>query len=219
MSSYKLLNDNCKYENNLSSEELSSLKTLMRNKNIVIQKADKGNTVVIMDKEKYIQGVQNVISDSSKFIPLKIPPEDYINYIVNVEKKFRKLFKAKIKDIALSSYKLLNDNCKYENNLSSEELSSLKTLMRNKNIVIQKADKGNTVVIMDKEKYIQGVQNVISDSSKFIPLKIPPEDYINYIVNVEKKFRKLFKAKIKDIALSSYKLLNDNCKYEKKNEN
>ena len=178
----------------------------MRNKNIVIQKADKGNTVVIMDKEKYIQGVKNVISDSSKFIPLKIPPEDYINYIVNVEKKFRKLFKAKIKDIALSSYKLLNDNCKYENNLSSEELSSLKTLMRNKNIVIQKADKGNTVVIMDKGKYIQGVKNVISDSSKFIPLKIPPEDYINYIVNVEKKFRKLFKAKIKDIALSSYKL-------------
>ena len=57
----------------LSSEELSSLKTLMRNKNIVIQKADKGNTVVIMDKEKYIQGVKNVISDYSKFIPLKIP--------------------------------------------------------------------------------------------------------------------------------------------------
>ena len=104
----------------------------------------------------------------------------------------RERFKAKIKDIALSSYKLLNDNFKYENNLSSEELSSLKTLMRNKNIVIQKADKDNTVVIMDKEKYIQGVKNVISDSSKFIPLNIPPEDYINYIVNVEKKFRKLF---------------------------
>ena len=100
-------------------------------------------------------------------------------------------FKAKLKDIALSSYKLLNDNCKYENNLSSQELSSLKTLMRNKNIVIQRADKGNTVVIIDKDKYIQGVKNVISDSSKFIPLNIPPEDYINYIVNVEKKFRKL----------------------------
>ena len=53
-----------------------------RNKNIVIQKADKGNTVVIMDKGKYIQGVKNVISDSSKFIPLKIPPEDYINSFI-----------------------------------------------------------------------------------------------------------------------------------------
>ena len=64
----------------------------MRNKNIVIQKGDKGNTVAIIDKEKYIQGVKNVISDSSKFIPLNISPEDYINYIANVEKKFRKLF-------------------------------------------------------------------------------------------------------------------------------
>ena len=55
----------------------------------VIQKADKGNTVVIIDKDKYIQGVKNVISDSSKFIPSDILPEDYI---VNVEKKFRRLF-------------------------------------------------------------------------------------------------------------------------------
>ena len=64
----------------------------------------------------------------------------------------RKRFKAKLKDVALSSYKLLNDNCKYENNLSSEELSSLKTFTRNKNIIIQKADKGNTLVIIDRER-------------------------------------------------------------------
>ena len=57
------------------------------------KKADKGNnTVVIIDKEKYIHGVKNVISYSSKFIPWNIPSEDYINYIVNVEKKIRKLF-------------------------------------------------------------------------------------------------------------------------------
>ena len=64
----------------------------MRNKKIVIQKADKGNTIVIIDKEKYIQGVKNIISDFSKFIPLNILPDDYINYIGSVEKKFRKLF-------------------------------------------------------------------------------------------------------------------------------
>ena len=63
-----------------------------KNKNIVTQKADKGNTVVIIDKEKCIQGVKNVISDSSKSIALNIPLEDYISYIANVEKKFRKLF-------------------------------------------------------------------------------------------------------------------------------
>ena len=64
----------------------------MRTKDIFIQKADKGNTVVTMDKEKYIQGVKNVISDSSKFILLSIPPEHYTNYTVNVEKKLRNLF-------------------------------------------------------------------------------------------------------------------------------
>ena len=64
----------------------------MRSKNIVIQKADKCNTVVIIDKEKYIQGVNNVIFDSSKSIALNIPPEDYLNDIVNVEKIIRKLF-------------------------------------------------------------------------------------------------------------------------------
>ena len=102
----------------------------------------------------------------------------------------RKRFKAKLKDIALSSDKLLNDNCKYENNLSSEELSSYKTLIRKKNIAIQKADKDITVVIIDKEKYIQGLKNIISNSSQFIPSNIQPDDYTNYIVNVEKKFRK-----------------------------
>ena len=34
----------------------------MRNKNI-IQKADKGNIVVITDKEKYTEGVKRAISD------------------------------------------------------------------------------------------------------------------------------------------------------------
>ena len=79
----------------------------IRNKNIVIQNTGKGNTVVIIDKEKYIQGVKNVISDSSKFVALNIPPEDYINYIVNVEKKFRKLFNNLYDNNKISKDKLL----------------------------------------------------------------------------------------------------------------
>ena len=73
---------------------------------------------------------------------------------VTTEEKDR--FKTKLKDIALSSFKLFSDNCKFENNLSAEEINSLKALMRNKDI-IKKADKGNTVVITDKDKYIEGV--------------------------------------------------------------
>ena len=39
MSCFKLFSDNCKFENNLPAEEVNSLKALMRNKSIIIQKA------------------------------------------------------------------------------------------------------------------------------------------------------------------------------------
>ena len=59
----------------------------MRNKNIIIQKADKGNTVGITDKEKYIEDVKRAISDSNKFVQLNITPGKYLHCIVNVEEK------------------------------------------------------------------------------------------------------------------------------------
>ena len=101
-------------------------------------------------------------------------------------------FKTKLKDIALSSFKLFSDNCKFENNLSAEEINSLKALMRNKDI-IREADKGNTAVITDKTKYIEGLKRTISDSNKFVQLNITPAKYLNYIINAEKKFKQLFK--------------------------
>ena len=65
-------------------------------------------------------------------------------------------FKTKLKDIAV--FQRFSDNCKFENNLSVEEINLFKALMRNKNIIIQKVDKGNTIVV---EKYIEGVKRAI----------------------------------------------------------
>ena len=61
----------------------------------------------------------------------------------------RDSFKTKLKDIELW---FLRENCKFEINLSADEINLLKTLMRNKNIIIPKAFKGNTVIITDKEE-------------------------------------------------------------------
>ena len=44
-------------------------------------------------------------------------------------------FKTKLKDIALSSFKLFNENCQFENKLSAEEINLLKALLTNKNII------------------------------------------------------------------------------------
>ena len=107
----------------------------------------------------------------SKGLQFAIPPKqiDYSGYLTEFELLYRssmdlsltaeerERFKTKLKDIALTSQKFYNDNCKFENNLSLEEVQSLKSLMKEKNIVIQKADKGNTVVITDKDNYIKGI--------------------------------------------------------------
>ena len=106
----------------------------------------------------------------------------------------RDRFTTKLKDMSLPSFKLFSDNCKFENKFSAEEINSLKALMRNKNVIIQKADKGNTVAITDKQKYIEDVKGAISDSSKFFQFSNTPEKYLNYIINIEKKFKQLFKS-------------------------
>ena len=57
--------------------------------------------------------------------------------------------KAKTKEEALSSYEF------YENsvaqNLSKEELIALKNLSKNKDLIIQKSDKSDSVVIVDMQ--------------------------------------------------------------------
>ena len=97
----------------------------------------------------------------SKGLRPAIPPKQIDHFMTEFELFYRSAFdfsmtseerdrfKTKLKDMTLPSFKICSDNCKSENNLSAEEINSLKALMRSKSIIIQKADKGNTVVIMD----------------------------------------------------------------------
>ena len=39
------------------------------------------------------EGVKRDMSDLNKFVQLNITPDKYLNYIINVEKKFKQLFK------------------------------------------------------------------------------------------------------------------------------
>ena len=56
----------------LTQSECKSLKELMQCKDLVIQKAGKGNTVVITYRENYLKSIKSLLSDNSKFIPVKI---------------------------------------------------------------------------------------------------------------------------------------------------
>ena len=63
----------------------------------------------------------------------------------------RDFLKNKLKDICFSTLKSYSFD-KVEKNLSEAEFLALKNLIEHKDLVIQKADKGNTVVITDRTK-------------------------------------------------------------------
>ena len=64
----------------------------------MIQKADKDNTMVILDKISYISVIEEILNDHIKFSNLNIPAGKEINYITNLEKRITsdlKLLKGK----------------------------------------------------------------------------------------------------------------------------
>ena len=75
---------------NLSKEEFQALLTLKNKNNLVFQKADKGNTIVILDKTSYISSVESLLQDTQKFQKLDIRSDKELNYLINLENKLKK---------------------------------------------------------------------------------------------------------------------------------
>ena len=72
--------------------------------------------------------------------------------------------KARLQDSAFSSCK---ETSKFmENNLSKAEFDAFKFLIRSKELIIQKADKGNTVVLLNRKDYISKVKLILADTSR-----------------------------------------------------
>ena len=97
------------------------------------------------------------------------------------------LIKARMLDTALTSYQNFSSDRKPSENLTFSEFKALKHLSKNQYIVIQKADKGNTAVILDKWSYIRAIEDILNDNSKFSKLNIPAGKEINHIINLKKR--------------------------------
>ena len=99
--------------------------------------------------------------------------------------------KTKAKETALSSFWQYTK--RPQQNLWKEELAALASLSKNKDIVIQKSDKGNSVVIVDKETYIKRMENLLSDERKFERVTLKNDAFLNFVVNQEKRIDTIFK--------------------------
>ena len=79
---------------NLSEAVSIALIKLIESKDVVIQKADKGNAVVTTDRTKYLEEIKSLLSDSSKFMQLPVDEGKWKNYIINLESKLKDRFKV-----------------------------------------------------------------------------------------------------------------------------
>ena len=64
-----------------------ALNNLSNNKNIGIQKSDKGSSVVLLDKHKYHEGLPKLLNQITKFELLQFDHDKELNYILNLKKK------------------------------------------------------------------------------------------------------------------------------------
>ena len=89
------------------------------------------------------------------------------------------ILKVDLKKIAYGSFK--NYNFLRELNLSLDEYNALKKLSSNKDIVIQKSDKGNSVVLVNREDYLKRMQEMVDDPSKFEKVSVKEGKDYNFM--------------------------------------
>ena len=106
--------------------------------------------------------------------------------------------KATLAHTAFRSFKLSNAT-----NLSPSEVVALDKLIADKKIIIQKSDKGNTVVICNKDSYHERMEDMLLDTTKFLKVDIPPGKELNAIINLEHHIRNSLIASVKKGHLSN----------------
>lgn len=71
------------FQNNITQGERQAIKELKQNKSIVVKKADKGSTIVVLDRKQYIQEVESQLSSTLHYRKLSEPITPKITYKFN----------------------------------------------------------------------------------------------------------------------------------------
>ena len=122
---------------------------------------------------------------------------------LSVDDSILERVKVDMEKIYLSSFE--NFKFKDELNITPDELKALKDLSSRKDIIIQKADKGNSVVILNKRDYIERMTEMLSDIDKLKKLNVKPGKELNLLLKHEDKLVSFLKSIKKSIGENLYK--------------
>ena len=67
----------------LSKEEFIALQNLSKNKDLIIQKSDKGNSVVIVQRQDYLKKMNDILSDQKKFSKASLKDDTLLNFAIS----------------------------------------------------------------------------------------------------------------------------------------
>ena len=113
--------------------------------------------------------------------------------------------KRKTEETALSSLRHYNKSP--QQNLPNEKLAALTSLCKNKDIVIRKSDKGNSVIIANKDTYIKRMEDLLSDQRKLEKVTLKKDAFGKFVVNQQKRIDINFKNLV-----GSNSMLKEMCK-------
>ena len=84
----------------LPESQFEALKSLKSDESIIITRPDKGRGTVILDKKEYINKVESILNDKTKF---KLITEDAFTYITRLEDKLSRLLRKLLKTKVINS--------------------------------------------------------------------------------------------------------------------
>ena len=89
----------------LSKGQFLDLQNLCENKNIVIQKSDKSNSVVTVDKADYLDKMEKLLNDTWKFEKHNLKNDGILDFAVNQEKHVDNILKNLVASNSISEEK------------------------------------------------------------------------------------------------------------------
>lgn len=78
----------------LDDDEVVALANSKNNKNMIIQKSDKVNSVVVTDRSTYTKRVRWILSDQYKFIQADVLENNFLKFSIDQEKPFHPSLKS-----------------------------------------------------------------------------------------------------------------------------
>ena len=165
-----------------STRQANKLNWLDGNQATSVTWLDTGKIVVNLSSYKLSESELKLLSIGLKF---SIPPHhlDSTDTMASFESLFNQTtqgvkgnlnrLKHRFKSLC---YQYIYNNRSNFSNLSKEEHIAFKGLLKNPNIVISKPDKGNGIVILNRTDYINKLETITNDSTKFTQLIDDPTD-------------------------------------------